>query len=127
MDQSKNNLLLALLSCLFTSFASQALSDYLEGDRFRCKSKLAVRVFQKPNQLSKMKPQEFTITIAQSSINFYSKSHLATTNMKIHYLVNNSLAAYNEYSNFSLDLGRFHYADAYSFGAAMITGTCEKL
>ena len=127
MDQCKKNLLRVFLTGLFTSFVTQASSDYLEGDRFRCKSELAVRVFQRPNQLSKMKRQEFTVTIAQSSIRFYSKSHLSSTTMDLHYLVNNSLAAGNKYSVFSLELGSFHYADAYSFGAALITGNCEKL
>ena len=127
MDNFKTNLMRVLFTILFIIFATQAPSEYSEGDKFQCKSKLAVRVFQKPNQLSEMKPQEFTLTIAQNSIRFYSKSHLSSTNMEIHYLVNNSLAAYNEYSIFSLDLDRFHYVDAYSFGAAMITGTCEKL
>ena len=127
MDQCKKNLLRVLLTGLFTGFVTQASSDYLEGDSFRCKSELAVSVFQRPNQLSKMKPQEFTITIAQNSIRFYSKSHLSSTTMDLYYLINNSLAAGNKYSVFSLELGSFHYADAYSFGAALITGTCEKL
>ena len=127
MDQCKMNLLRVFLTGLFTSFVTQASSDYLEGDSFQCKSELAVRVFQRPNQLTKMKPQEFTITIAQSSITFYSKSYLSSTAMDLRYLVNDSLAAGNEYSVFSLELGSFHYADAYSFGAALITGTCETL
>jgi hypothetical protein len=119
--------MLIILTALLITFATQALADYKEGDDFKCKSELAVRVFQKPHQLSEMKQQEFTLTIAQKSIKFYSKGHLSATSMKTHYLVNSSVTAYNEYSNFSLDFGKFHYADAYSFGAAMITGTCEKL
>ena len=116
-----------ILTALLITFATQALADYKDGDNFKCKSELAVRVFQKLHQLSEMKPQEFTLTIAQKSIKFYSKGHLSATNMKTHYLVNSSVTGYNEYSSFSLDFGKFHYADAYSFGAAMITGTCEKL
>ena len=116
-----------ILAAILIVFATKASSDYNKGDKFQCKSQLAVRVFQKPHHLSEMKPQEFTLTITQKSIKFYSKAHLSSTNMKVHYLVNSSLVAYNEYSNFSLDMGKFHYADAYSFGAALITGTCKKL
>ncbi len=116
-----------IITVLLTVFATTASSDYNEGDKFKCKSKLAVRVFQKPHHISEMKPQEFTFTVAQNSIEFYSKAHLSSNSMKLHYLVNSSLAAYNEFSSFNLDLGKFHYADAYSFGAALITGTCVKI
>ncbi|MDG1935886.1 MAG: hypothetical protein P8I83_05655 [Paracoccaceae bacterium] len=127
MKNTQDHFMRIILTALLLIFATQASSDYNDGDKFRCKSQLAVKVFQKPHQLSEMKPQEFTLTIAATSIKIYSKAHFSSTNMKVHYLVNSSLAAYNEYSSFSLDLGKFHYADAYSYGAALITGTCEKL
>ena len=116
-----------IITVLLIAFATTASSDYNDGDKFQCKSKLAVRVFQKPHHINEMKPQDFTLTVAQNSIEFYSKGHLSSSSMKLHFLVNSSLAAYNEFSSFNLDLGKFHYADAYSFGAALITGTCEKL